>query len=157
MDMRALRLTLLGLFIAVVTAAIVTAVAPTRWTGTRTIIVFGRGGLKFNQWHVIYPGESITYVQGQAGKGWSRLRNTNYSIAYFLRPAFHKAPQQTIVIVPYWPLLLLLGGPWFFLHRWQRLRWARIASGACVHCGYDLKGIESDRCPECGQSHGQHA
>lgn len=27
---------------------------------------------------------------------------------------------------------------------------ARIESGCCAHCGYDLQGIADRRCPECG-------
>lgn len=35
---------------------------------------------------------------------------------------------------------------------WARRRRTRF--GLCVRCGYDLRGNESGRCPECGQAHG---
>lgn len=33
----------------------------------------------------------------------------------------------------------------------RRLR-RRAESGACLHCGYDLTGSTSGRCPECGEA-----
>ncbi len=42
----------------------------------------------------------------------------------------------------------------FFVHR-ERRRWVRRGMNAlghptCVGCGYDLSGIDDERCPECG-------
>ena len=28
--------------------------------------------------------------------------------------------------------------------------------GRCAHCGYDLRGTDSDRCPECGNDRARH-
>jgi hypothetical protein len=33
----------------------------------------------------------------------------------------------------------------------RRLLRTRIAAGLCVHCGYDLRGVEGRLCPECGR------
>ncbi len=30
------------------------------------------------------------------------------------------------------------------------LRGRRVPDGTCAHCGYDLRGIDSNKCPECG-------
>jgi len=35
--------------------------------------------------------------------------------------------------------------------RRRRRRWRRIR-GKCVHCGYDVRGVLHDRCPECGKT-----
>jgi hypothetical protein len=35
-------------------------------------------------------------------------------------------------------------------------RLKRRSSGLCEHCAYDLKGTESDRCPECGNLRANH-
>ena len=39
-------------------------------------------------------------------------------------------------------------GWWFF--RWMRPR--PIDFGKCQQCGYDLRGLPSNRCPECGMA-----
>lgn len=53
----------------------------------------------------------------------------------------------TIVTVPLWLMFLITGvvaaG---VLHRVC----GRTADGCCGHCGYDLRGNQSGRCPECG-------
>lgn len=42
---------------------------------------------------------------------------------------------------------LFLGSPcWFGMLR----RWRRARSGRCVHCGYSIAGLSSEKCPECG-------
>lgn len=43
-----------------------------------------------------------------------------------------------------WPVLALLAGP-TLTRRW---RWKR--RGACLGCGYDLRGVQGGVCPECG-------
>ena len=58
--------------------------------------------------------------------------------------------ELTIVTLPHWSLVLVLL-PWpviaYRRWRWKR-KWER--EGLCRECGYDLQGITSDRCPECG-------
>lgn len=54
------------------------------------------------------------------------------------------------VNVPLWPIALvtaILPASWLgrALRRWHRRR-----RGRCVVCGYDRRGIEDRRCPECG-------
>jgi hypothetical protein len=34
-------------------------------------------------------------------------------------------------------------------------RWRRVRRGLCVKCAYDLRGIDSDKCPECGWPRGR--
>jgi hypothetical protein len=58
------------------------------------------------------------------------------------------------MLVPLWAPLAVFGtwplvaGARFALRR-RRLRHRR-KLGLCLHCGYDLRGSESPRCPECG-------
>jgi hypothetical protein len=47
-------------------------------------------------------------------------------------------------------ILSILGWPaWFARRPWSRRR-RRLERGQCPGCGYDLRGVESPRCPECG-------
>lgn len=58
---------------------------------------------------------------------------------------FARTVLQNSLIVP-----LALGGAWG-VSRGRCRRAARMASGHCVKCGYDLRGDVSGRCPECGE------
>lgn len=53
-----------------------------------------------------------------------------------------------VVSVPMWQILLVLlvagGGAW-------RLSRRMLPAGHCSECGYDLQGLESGKCPECGE------
>lgn len=53
-----------------------------------------------------------------------------------------------VVCVPLWQMLLVLlivgGGAW-------RLSRRMLPAGHCSACGYDLQGLESGKCPECGE------
>ncbi|MCA9305190.1 MAG: hypothetical protein KDA16_01560 [Phycisphaerales bacterium] len=63
-------------------------------------------------------------------------------------------------LLPIWPGLLIdtafWGAVWFILlwptglvaAKVKRAR--RRAKGKCAWCKYDLRGIDSERCPECG-------
>ena len=51
------------------------------------------------------------------------------------------------LFVPMWLPLLLVGVPTALL--WWRDR-RRFPPGYCQHCGYNLTGNVSGRCPECG-------
>ena len=60
--------------------------------------------------------------------------------------------------LPCWLLVLLPGMPtlalWFLdrRRRWLRLRLVAQGVPICLHCGYDLTGNSSGRCPECGDA-----
>ena len=58
------------------------------------------------------------------------------------------ATSQLTVIVPLWIGFTIVAIPTAFL--WWRDR-GRIRPGHCQHCGYDLTGNVSGRCPECGK------
>jgi hypothetical protein len=57
-----------------------------------------------------------------------------------------------ILTFPHWALAIVLGVyPLVAYRRIARLH-RRRKLGLCLHCGYDLQGLTSDRCPECGTS-----
>ena len=60
-------------------------------------------------------------------------------------PAVHKSA-GTGVLVPLWLPVLAVGVGATVLHRQRN----RLRVGSCQHCGYDLTGNVSGRCPECG-------
>lgn len=55
---------------------------------------------------------------------------------------------RTLVVASVLPVLLRVG----VAVRGRRRARRRAAAGRCVSCGYDLRGLSSGRCPECGRS-----
>ena len=53
------------------------------------------------------------------------------------------------LVIPLWPLVVLLAIPTALLFRSHRRLEARARDGGCAACGYDLRA-SPDRCPECG-------
>ena len=54
--------------------------------------------------------------------------------------------------LPHWLILLMLSAyPAVALIRGAVRRWRRPKHGLCVKCGYDLRGSNSEACPECGE------
>ena len=51
------------------------------------------------------------------------------------------------LVVPLWPWPIVAIGVALYAH--GLVRGARMR-GRCERCGYDLRGLESDKCPECG-------
>ncbi len=48
-------------------------------------------------------------------------------------------------------VLVLVVGVYLFLDgRWVIRRCMRGTAGRCARCGYDLRGLTIERCPECG-------
>jgi hypothetical protein len=89
---------------------------------------------------------------GSRGQWWEELgfayRHTISGA--FPTIAFPKPDDLWIVTAPHWPFVLLLGvGPLIAYRRLARHR-RRKRKGLCLNCGYDLQGITSARCPECG-------
>jgi hypothetical protein len=77
---------------------------------------------------------------------WNQLTNVEKQRAYHLFNAL-----GYVVSIPIWPfaVVTLLGGTpilWSLARRCIPVR----APGLCRKCGYDLRSIQSDRCPECG-------
>ncbi|MCA9256096.1 MAG: hypothetical protein KDA33_10690 [Phycisphaerales bacterium] len=150
--MRALRLILATLLIVLALFTGVTAIVPLRYDHTGNTALFGPGGLKLLMARTTYAGEFAS-TGGAVRSGWSKLRGDDYTFGYFTRPAWHSTVHGSRVIIPYWPILLVLAGAWLALHRSERLRRRLSLAGRCAECGYDLRGGASNRCPECGAPH----
>lgn len=60
------------------------------------------------------------------------------------------------VRIPFWLIFLVLGFPAGMVGGWKTLklmhRRRRRARRRCERCGYDLRGLSSARCPECGEA-----
>ena len=57
------------------------------------------------------------------------------------------SPMWFALLLTLWPVAMWSG---VFVGRVRARR--RMARGKCAGCGYDLRGIDTDRCPECGRS-----
>jgi hypothetical protein len=57
--------------------------------------------------------------------------------------------RTTVVVVPFWLLMVLLMLPWAGQAARFAIRRRRIRANRCVSCGYDLRAT-SGNCPECG-------
>lgn len=58
----------------------------------------------------------------------------------------------TFVFLPLWILAAALGLPGLYL--WHSARSRPEHRGLCETCGYNLHGLSTNRCPECGTSFG---
>lgn len=149
--MPSLRTILLALILALLTFTLATAIRTIIWTGPRTLIIFGPGGLKIDHQTTRYATDGTT-AKDVASDGWQIPQDTGYTFAYFLRPAWNRTSTDLRIVLPYWPILIALAVPWLVLHRSARRRQKRRVAGACLHCGYDLRRTQTHRCPECGQA-----
>lgn len=123
------------------------------------------------------PGSGFGLIQQQIAAGWPRL--ALWSQRKFVGPASNrtetfdgawliekgtgyrgKSTYWWLPLLPIWRGLLIdtafWGAVWFVL-LWptglvaaKAKRARRRAKGKCPWCKYDLRGIESERCPECG-------
>jgi hypothetical protein len=92
-----------------------------------------------------------TSPTGHKLPGWSHWRGPG-GLSY--NEVVYPWERQTDVCAPLWlPLLAASAYPVFCATRAAlkaRSRRFRVRSGLCLRCGYDLRGNESGRCPECG-------
>lgn len=59
--------------------------------------------------------------------------------------------RRTWLVFPLWLSTALLASICMLpVVRGPLRRWRRLHKGLCIHCGYDLTGNLSGRCPECG-------
>jgi len=115
------------------------------WAGSRGSMVWLEGGRIYiiRQNVTNYPAEHVGWAYGS--------HDTPFRWWYEDRLAWPFG-----IAMPIWPLTIVLGvGTW--VGRWVRHR-ARVRTAliACVHCGYERKGLLPDSvCPECGHPPGR--
>lgn len=63
------------------------------------------------------------------------------------KPQLDAKDLQGVIVLPLWILVAAVAAPTAFVWWFDRPRFLR---GHCQHCGYDLTGNVSGRCPECG-------
>jgi hypothetical protein len=97
----------------------------------------------------------LDWIGPMPGEWWGRLgigyRHTISGV--FQSIVFmDRLDDLKIVTLPHWAVVLPLAiWPVIFFRRVAKLR-RRKRMGLCLSCGYDLRGIDSGRCPECGAS-----
>ncbi len=92
-------------------------------------------GRDYTQCLGMFAGPDSVTADTEAGKRWFL---TGFADVHFVR-------------IPLWMLLLLFATyPVVVTTRSRFVRWRRRRNGHCRHCGYDLTGDTTGRCPECG-------
>lgn len=86
---------------------------------------------------------TVGLFAGPRGGAFKWGSNKPVGLDWWFHGASH-ADQTRYVRIPLWPavILILAATPLFCLHR--------VSADTCVICGYNLSGIESGICPECG-------
>ncbi len=89
--------------------------------------------------------------QPRQGTGWfldCRRRMFPFHWRWLPRYEHYLQPQRgTLVFIP----LYLLATPFVIASTVMFVRSRRALPGHCVNCGYDLAGLETGKCPECGE------
>lgn len=128
---------------------------------------------------VSYGGMTAGITRGQVEVGWGTGQVTRDSNAWVIRgpqgfasillgprsswrpsistasigisPGTSGTPlfKLSALYIPLWPLIVLFGGSTTLM--WWRSRSA-VVPGHCRKCGYDLRGIATEPCPECGMT-----
>jgi hypothetical protein len=75
---------------------------------------------------------------------------SNAAFAMGAGPSSASLYRLRVIYVPLWPFAVLAGGAAGLLY-WRRK--ATPLAGHC-RCGYDLRGLVAERCPECGRPAG---
>lgn len=64
--------------------------------------------------------------------------------------AFLMFDRSSLAMTVIYGIMITLAG-WFVMRMAERLAHPRVVPpGICIGCGYDLRGIDSERCSECG-------
>lgn len=99
-------------------------------------IAFGYGGVR-----VEYYEKPISWIAFKHGIEWQPTRPR-------LLPNARSNANTISVFVPLW----MPGVVCFGVAGWARWRLARRLIGRCRTCGYDIRAVSGNICPECGKS-----
>ena len=101
------------------------------------------------------PHETVVEVLASSKPDWRQLgvdyRSYDQPTDFNAAKGAYDTVVLKIVSIPLWALALLPLVPTVLLVAYLRRSRRRAQAGTCLHCGYDLRGITSDRCPECGR------
>lgn len=118
------------------------------WAGNFTVNHWGRFRVRTGNVQVAYaktsevqfPQRIISVMRGDFG-------------SLYFRTGSNGRWRWVAVSVPLWMLVaLLFVEPAWAYYRGHYVKKRRAKRHLCTSCGYELRGIESDRCPECGTS-----
>ena len=99
----------------------------------------------YRQWHRVPLGDA---TRGYEPDGF--LGRLGFGARTMPVPAVPGKGTQQDVTFPLWPVALMTAvGPALWLKRAIRDR-RRRRGGRCLACGYDMRGLDGRRCPECG-------
>lgn len=111
----------------------------------------GEAELSIHAYRLLSEGSLVTqtasvhlYVEFESD---GSLRRIEADVWPFFPPGTRqKRPSQwPMTIAKLVPVVMIV---WMFLLIARHSRWRK--QGRCFECGYDLRGAESERCPECG-------
>ena len=83
----------------------------------------------------------VSFVVLKKVKPWLQLSERAFQVLY------------AMAVVPIFGAFMVIGTRWIYRRRFKRYLRERLeAMGVpiCIKCGYDLRGQEEPRCPECG-------
>ena len=83
----------------------------------------------------------VSYVVLKTVKPWLQLSERAFQMLY------------AVAVVPIFGAFVVIGTRWICRRRFKRFLRERLAAMGvpiCIKCGYDLRGQEDPRCPECG-------
>lgn len=109
----------------------------------------------FGEW-----GEPGVSIYGDIDRVWRTPKN------WWIQPTTHwwslpskggggstSGPFDTLNLPMVYPAVLLLGWSLWLAPFWKWWKHIRLEGVECQQCGYSLEGLDSDVCPECGETH----
>ena len=120
-----------------------------RWAQAHPVLAFSvrRSEVMFYNWHPVSTA-SRKIVQPRRGAlmSWGSFDHTDASGQAWRNRSLHLRPWLVVVFFLIYPAISLL------VQSYLNRRWAARHHGkGCLHCGYNLTGNISGRCPECGE------
>jgi hypothetical protein len=132
-----------------------------RWGGLAAVVVV-LGAIALSVvWEVTLYSRRVSIGVGGGAVGMLAPGSKDFSACFvslradpldiYFRPVLLRSPSGKVALrVPLWMPLLIVSAP--TLLAWRR--WRPAEDGVCTGCGYNLSGITTGVCPECGKAAG---